>query len=48
MMSDGLYADEERVRDVLGAAGLAVESIEHFESDVRRHVLAVAMNGGRP
>jgi len=42
LMSDGLYADEERVRDVLAAADLAVESIEPFESDVHLHVLAVA------
>jgi len=30
------------VRDVLDAVGLAVESIEPFESDVHLHVLAVA------
>ena len=41
-MRDGLYADEDRVRDVLDAVGLAVESIEPFESDVHLHVLAVA------
>jgi SAM-dependent methyltransferase len=43
LMSDGIYADEERVREVLGAAGLVVESIESFESDVHFHVLAVAL-----
>jgi SAM-dependent methyltransferase len=43
LMSDGIYADEERVRDVLSAAGLVVESIEPFESDVHFHVLAVAL-----
>ena len=42
LMSGGLYADQERVRDVLAAAELTVESIEPFESDVHRHVLAVA------
>jgi SAM-dependent methyltransferase len=42
LMSDGLYADEERVREVLAGVGLAVESIEPFESDVHLHVLAVA------
>jgi len=42
LMGDGLYADEERVRDVLAAADLAVESLEPFESDVHLHVLAVA------
>jgi SAM-dependent methyltransferase len=42
LMRDGLYADEERVREVLAAADLAVESIEPFESDVHLHVLAVA------
>ncbi len=45
LMSDGLYADEERVRDVLGAAGLAVESLQPFESDVHLHVLAVGRKG---
>jgi SAM-dependent methyltransferase len=43
LMSDGIYADEERVRDVLAAAGLIVESIELFESDVHSHVLAIAL-----
>jgi SAM-dependent methyltransferase len=43
LMSDGLYADEERVRDVLAAAGFAAESIEPFESDVHLHLLAVAL-----
>ena len=42
LMSGGLYADQERVRDVLAAVELTVESIEPFESDVHRHVLAVA------
>jgi SAM-dependent methyltransferase len=43
LMSDGIYADEERVRGVLAAAGLVVESIEPFESDVHFHLLAVAL-----
>ncbi len=43
LMSDGIYADEERVRDVLEAADLVVESIEPFESDVHFHLLAVAL-----
>jgi SAM-dependent methyltransferase len=47
LMSAGLYADEERVREVLAAAGLAVESLERFESDVHLHVLAVAHNRHR-
>ena len=42
LMSGGLYADQERVRDVLAAVELTVESIVPFESDVHRHVLAVA------
>ena len=42
LMSGGLYADQERVRDVLTAVELSVESIEPFDSDVHRHVLAVA------
>ena len=41
-MSGGLYADEERVREVLAAVDLVVESIEPFESDVHLHMLAVA------
>jgi SAM-dependent methyltransferase len=41
LMSAGLYADEERVREVLGAAGFVLESVEPFESDVHLHVLAV-------
>jgi SAM-dependent methyltransferase len=45
LMSEGLYADEERVREVLGAAGLAVESVGPFESDVHLHVLAVGRKG---
>jgi SAM-dependent methyltransferase len=43
LMSGGLYADEERVRDVLGTAGFAIETLEPFESDVHRHVLAVGL-----
>jgi SAM-dependent methyltransferase len=43
LMSDGIYADEERVRDVLVAAGFVVESIESLQSDVHLHVLAVAV-----
>ncbi len=42
LIAGGLYADEAHVRDVLVAAGFVVESIEPFESDVHRHLLAVA------
>jgi SAM-dependent methyltransferase len=42
LMSGGLYADADRVRDVLEAVGLEIESIAPFESDVHLHVLAVA------
>jgi ubiquinone/menaquinone biosynthesis C-methylase UbiE len=42
LMSDGLYADEERLRDVLTSTGFAVESIELYESDVHLHALVVA------
>ena len=42
LMSDGIYADEERLREVLAAVGLGVESIERFASDVHLHLLAVA------
>jgi SAM-dependent methyltransferase len=42
LMRDGLYADEERLRDVLGRTGFVVESIEPYESDVHLHLMAVA------
>jgi len=42
LMRDGLYADEERLREVLYATGFAVESIEPYESDVHRHSMTVA------
>jgi SAM-dependent methyltransferase len=42
LMRDGLYADEERVREVLDGAGFIVESIEPYESDVHRHLMTVA------
>jgi len=44
LMRDGIYADEQRVADVLSAADLRLESIERFESDVHLHVLCVALN----
>jgi SAM-dependent methyltransferase len=42
LMREGLYADEERVRDVLAAVNLGIESIEPFASDVHLHVLTLA------
>lgn len=42
LMRDGLYADEERLRDVLTTAGFVVESIEPYESDVHLHSMTVA------
>ena len=42
LMRDGLYADEERLREVLTAAGFVVESIESYESDVHLHSMALA------
>lgn len=42
LMRDGLYADEERLRDVLASAGFVVESIEPYESDVHLHCMALA------
>jgi SAM-dependent methyltransferase len=42
LMRDGLYADEERLREVLTAAGFIVESIEPYENDVHRHLMTVA------
>jgi len=43
LMSGGLYADEQRVAEVLDGVDLDVESIEPFRSDVHLHVLAVAV-----
>jgi ubiquinone/menaquinone biosynthesis C-methylase UbiE len=48
LMSCGLYADEERVRDVAETAGLTIESLEQFESDVHLHVLAAAVKSENP
>jgi ubiquinone/menaquinone biosynthesis C-methylase UbiE len=45
LMSHGLYADEERVRDVLERAQFGIESLERFQSDVHLHVLALAHKG---
>jgi SAM-dependent methyltransferase len=42
LMRDGLYADEERLRDVLHATGFVVESLEEYQSDVHRHTMVVA------
>ncbi len=42
LMRDGLYADEERLRDVLGRSGFVVESLEPYTSDVHLHLLTVA------
>jgi SAM-dependent methyltransferase len=42
LMRDGLYADEERVRDVLDRSGFVIESLEPYESDVHLHLLTVA------
>lgn len=42
LLSGGLYADRQRLHDVLVGAGFAIESIESFQSDVHLHLLAVA------
>jgi len=42
LMRDGLYADEERLREVLDRSGFVVESLEPYESDVHLHLLTVA------
>jgi len=42
LMRDGLYADEERLRDVLTRTGFIVESLEPYQSDVHLHLLTVA------
>lgn len=44
LMSEGLYADQERLREVLATTGYSVESMQLFESDVHLHVLTVAVN----
>jgi len=41
-MRDGLFADEERLREVLHAAGFEVESLEPYQSDVLVHTMVVA------
>ena len=43
LMSHGLYADEERVREVLRRTHFEVESIERVQSDVHLHVSTVAL-----
>ena len=42
LMSGGLYADRQRLTEVLTGAGFVVESIQSFQSDVHLHLLAVA------
>jgi SAM-dependent methyltransferase len=42
LTADGLYADEPRIRRVLGRAGFVIESVDPFQSDVHRHLLTVA------
>jgi SAM-dependent methyltransferase len=42
LMRDGLYADEERLRELLPAAGFEVESLEPYQSDVHLHTMVVA------
>ena len=42
LMRDGLYADEQRLRDVLTTAGFAIESLEPYQSDIHLHTMVVA------
>ena len=42
LMAHGLYADEERLREVLEAAGFVVDSIDRYQSDVHLHCLTIA------
>jgi len=42
LMRDGLYADEQRIREVMAAVGMRIESIGPFQSDVHLQVLTVA------
>jgi SAM-dependent methyltransferase len=42
LMKDGLYADEQRIREVIGAVGMRIESIAPFQSDVHLQLLTVA------
>jgi SAM-dependent methyltransferase len=41
LLSDGMYADEQRVREVLAPA-FEIESLEPFESEAHLHCLCVA------
>ena len=42
LMRDGLYADDQRIREVLDAVGMRIESIGPFQSDVHLQMLTVA------
>ena len=42
LMRDGLYADEQRIREVMAAVGMRIESIGPFQSDVHLQMLTVA------
>jgi SAM-dependent methyltransferase len=42
LMRDGLYADDQRIREVLDAVGMRIESIGPFQSEVHLQTLTVA------
>jgi len=42
LMRDGLYADEQRIAEVLGTVGMRIQSISPFQSDAHLQVLTVA------
>ena len=42
LLSGGLYADEDRLHELLPRYGLAIESIEPHQSDIHLHLMCVA------
>jgi SAM-dependent methyltransferase len=47
LLSGGLYADEDRLRELLPRHGLAIESIEPHHSDIHLHLMCVARKAAR-
>jgi SAM-dependent methyltransferase len=47
LLSGGLYADEDHLRELLPRHGLAIESIEPHHSDIHLHLMCVARKAAR-
>lgn len=47
LLSGGLYADEDRLHELLPRYGLAIESIEPHHSDIHLHLMCVARKVAR-